>query len=93
MDIFGFGQNKARMMSKEFSKVRFKHVAGCEEAKLEIMEFVNFLKNPDHYRKLGARIPRVSYSYFFTGSLCLTVPHCASSEIFLYPKVVMLRGK
>ena len=34
-------------------------VAGCEEAKLEVMEFVNFLKNPQQYHELGARIPKV----------------------------------
>ena len=34
-------------------------VAGCEEAKIEIMEFVNFLKNPQQYTELGARIPKV----------------------------------
>jgi len=34
-------------------------VAGCEEAKLEIMEFVNFLKNPQQYQELGAKIPKV----------------------------------
>ena len=33
-------------------------MAGCEEAKLEIMEFVNFLKNPDQYQALGAKIPK-----------------------------------
>jgi AFG3 family protein len=33
-------------------------VAGCEEAKIEIMEFVNFLKHPDKYRELGAKIPK-----------------------------------
>ena len=40
------------------TKVNFNDVAGCEEAKVEIMEFVNFLKSPDHYHKLGAKIPR-----------------------------------
>jgi ATP-dependent Zn protease len=34
-------------------------VAGCEEAKIEIMEFVNFLKNPAQYTALGAKIPKV----------------------------------
>ena len=33
-------------------------VAGCEEAKIEIMEFVNFLKNPQQYVELGAKIPK-----------------------------------
>jgi len=33
-------------------------VAGCEEAKVEIMEFVNFLKNPQQYIELGAKIPK-----------------------------------
>lgn len=36
----------------------FRDVAGCEEAKLEIMEFVNFLKNPHQYIELGAKIPK-----------------------------------
>ena len=39
-------------------QVTFSDVAGCEEAKVEIMEFVNFLKNPDQYHCLGAKIPR-----------------------------------
>lgn len=39
-------------------KTRFKHVAGQDNAKLEIMEFVDFLKNPKKYQKLGAKIPR-----------------------------------
>lgn len=39
-------------------KITFKDVAGCDEAKQEVMEFVHFLKNPDKYKKLGARIPK-----------------------------------
>jgi ATP-dependent Zn protease len=42
-----------------FSSSFFSDVAGCEEAKLEVMEFVNFLKNPQQYHELGARIPKV----------------------------------
>uniref|UniRef100_A0A914BX19 AAA+ ATPase domain-containing protein n=1 Tax=Acrobeloides nanus TaxID=290746 RepID=A0A914BX19_9BILA len=56
--IFGVGQSTARIISKENSNVKFGDVAGCEEAKIEIMEFVNFLKNPEQYKNLGAKIPK-----------------------------------
>lgn len=57
--IFGVGQSTARIISKENSNTKFADVAGCEEAKIEIMEFVNFLKNPNQYKNLGAKIPKV----------------------------------
>uniref|UniRef100_A0A0K0FVZ7 AFG3-like protein 2 (inferred by orthology to a human protein) n=1 Tax=Strongyloides venezuelensis TaxID=75913 RepID=A0A0K0FVZ7_STRVS len=57
--LFGnFGSSTARLINKEDIKVTFRDVAGCEEAKIEIMEFVNFLKNPDQYKNLGAKIPK-----------------------------------
>ena len=40
------------------NKTMFKDVAGCDEAKAEIMEFVNFLKSPGKYKELGAHIPK-----------------------------------
>ena len=40
----------------------YSDVAGCEEAKLEILEFVNFLKNPQQYVELGAKIPKVYHN-------------------------------
>ncbi|KAG2204293.1 hypothetical protein INT47_009335 [Mucor saturninus] len=57
--IFGVGKSKAKMFNQENQvSVKFKDVAGADEAKLEIMEFVNFLKNPQIYEKLGATIPK-----------------------------------
>ena len=40
------------------NKIMFKDVAGCDEAKAEVMEFVNFLKSPGKYKELGAKIPK-----------------------------------
>jgi len=54
----GMSQSTARIIKNEEVGVVFKDVAGCEEAKLEIMEFVNFLKNPNQYIALGAKIPK-----------------------------------
>ncbi|HVW58408.1 MAG TPA: ATP-dependent zinc metalloprotease FtsH [Puia sp.] len=56
---FGFGRSTAILQKKEDrSNVTFNDVAGLEEAKQEVMEIVDFLKEPDIYTKLGAKIPR-----------------------------------
>jgi cell division protease FtsH len=57
-DIFAFGKSRAKLFNKDYPKVTFEDVAGNEEAKVEMKEIVDFLKHPDKYRKLGARIPK-----------------------------------
>jgi cell division protease FtsH len=58
--IFSVGRSKAQLFDKENqkNKVTFKDVAGLEEAKVEVMEIVDFLKNPQKYTNLGGKIPK-----------------------------------
>ncbi|MDO5050763.1 MAG: ATP-dependent zinc metalloprotease FtsH [Moraxella equi] len=53
-----FGKSKAKMLSEDDIKVTFADVAGCEESKQEVVEIVDFLKDPEKFTKLGATIPR-----------------------------------
>jgi len=53
-----FGKSKARMQSEDQVKVTFDDVAGADEAKEEVHEIVDFLRDPEKYRKLGGKIPR-----------------------------------
>lgn len=61
-----FGKSPAKMLTKDKNKVTFKDVAGCDEAKEELEEIVDFLKDPSKFTALGARIPK--------GVLCIGAP-------------------
>ncbi len=53
-----FGKSRARMLEEDQIKITFADVAGCDEAKEEVVEMVDFLKDPAKYQKLGGKIPR-----------------------------------
>jgi cell division protease FtsH len=57
-DIFSFGRSRAKIFAKGKQDITFADVAGVDEAKKELEELVDFLKNPAKYRKMGARTPK-----------------------------------
>ncbi len=56
--IFSFGKSKAKLISQTGTKVTFKDVAGTDEAKVELQEIIEFLKEPKKFQRLGGKIPR-----------------------------------
>ncbi len=56
--VFSFGQSRAKRFNKDNPKVTFADIAGIDEAKKETEEVVDFLKNPEKYKKVGARTPK-----------------------------------
>src|SRR3990167_2750163 len=57
-DIFSFGRSRARLFAKGKQSITFSDVAGVDDAKKELEEVVDFLKNPAKYRRIGARTPK-----------------------------------
>lgn len=57
-DIFSFGRSRAKVFAKGKQSVTFNDVAGVDDAKKELEEVVDFLKNPGKYRRMGARTPK-----------------------------------
>ncbi|MFZ4498595.1 MAG: ATP-dependent zinc metalloprotease FtsH [Burkholderiales bacterium] len=55
---FSFGKSRARLLDESTNQITFADVAGCEEAKEEVAELVDFLRDPSRFQKLGGRIPR-----------------------------------
>lgn len=55
---FSFGRSRARLLNADQVKITFSDVAGCEEAKEEVKELVDFLKDPGKFQRLGGKIPR-----------------------------------
>ncbi len=65
-NAMNFGKSPAKLLTKDRNKISFKDVAGCDEAKEELQEIVEFLKDPGKFTALGARIPK--------GVLCIGAP-------------------
>ncbi len=55
---FSFGKSKAKLLSGDTPKVSFQDVAGCDEAKVELEEIIEFLKDPQKFQRLGGRLPK-----------------------------------
>jgi cell division protease FtsH len=56
--VFSFGKSRAKVIDPKENQIRFRDVAGCEESKNEVMEIVDYLKDPSKYQNLGGHVPK-----------------------------------
>lgn len=85
-NLFSFGQSKARIWNKDLPKVTFSDVAGVDEAKKELEEIVDFLKNPTKYKALGARTPKgvILVGHSGTGKTLLAKAMAGEAKVPFY---------
>jgi len=79
-DFLTGGSAAKALIDPDLINVTFADVAGCDEAKIEIMEFVNFLKNPERYEALGARVPRGAILHGLPGTGKTLLAKAAAKE-------------
>jgi cell division protease FtsH len=80
--VLGFGKSTARLVEGEKTGVSFADVAGCEEAKLELKEVIDFLKNPKRYQEIGAKIPK----RFYWSNHLARAKHCSLAQLRKRPR-------
>jgi cell division protease FtsH len=79
-NIFSFGSSRGKLFNKDFPKTTFANVAGVDEAKQELAEVVDFLKNPEKYRAMGARTPKGVLLVGPSGTGKTLLARCVSGE-------------
>ena len=97
----GFGKSRARLLTEKTERVTFEDVAGIEEAKDELHELVDYLKDPQKYQRLGGKIPRGCSVVVFSGNSVKTLlaralsprPKCHSLRISGSDFVEMFVGR
>ena len=88
-NVMSFGQNNAKIVAEKDLTTRFKDVAGCDEAKDELVELVDFLKSPAKYTSIGGKIPKGALLVGppGTGKTLLARAVAGEAEVTFFPDV------